>query len=66
MSDAKLNAGKRHVYTQYIPGECLGVCGQTGCVPSVVTSELAAQVVRGDTLAEGTCTNRCLEVTGVY
>lgn len=48
----------RHVYTQNIPGECLWVCGQTGCVPSVVTSELAAQVVRGDTLAEGSYKER--------
>ena len=60
IDDADLKAGLRHVYvyTQDIPGECLGVCGQTGCVPSVVASELAAQVVRGDTLAEGTYTGR--------
>ena len=59
---AELTAGMRHVYIQNIPGECLGVCGQTGCVPSVITSELSAQVVRGDTLAEGTCTKTCLEL----
>ena len=48
-----------------IPGECLGVCGQTGCVPSVVASELAAQVVRGDTLAEGTYRKKRVELESV-
>ena len=38
----------------WLPGESLGVGGQTGCVPSVIASELSAQVVGGDTLAEGT------------
>ena len=59
---AKLTVGMHHVYTRSIPGECLGVCGQTGCVPSVVASELSAQVVRGDTLAEGTCTKLCFKL----
>ena len=30
-----------------VAGEGLGVCGQTGCVPPIVTRELAVQVVRG-------------------
>ncbi len=37
------------------PGECLWVSGQTGCVPSIVSGKLSAQVVRGHTLAEGAC-----------
>ena len=41
-----------------LPGESLGVCGQTGGVPSVVAGELSAQVVGGDTLAEGTCSSK--------
>ena len=45
-----------------VAGEGLGVCGQTGCVPAVVTSELSAQVVRGHTLAEGACRDQTIEM----
>ena len=41
-----------------IPGEGLGVSGQTGCVPAIVSGKLTAQVVGGDTLAEGTCMSK--------
>ena len=30
-----------------VAGECLGVSGQTSCVPAIVTGELAVQVVGG-------------------
>jgi hypothetical protein len=36
-------------------GEGLGVGGQTSSVPAIVTGELAGQVGRGVTLAEGAC-----------
>ena len=36
-------------------GEGLGISGQTSCVPSVVSGELAGQVGGGVTLAEGAC-----------
>jgi hypothetical protein len=36
-------------------GEGLGVSGQTGSVPAVVTGELASQVGGGVALAEGAC-----------
>ena len=50
------------------PGECLGVSGQTGCVPAIVSGELSAQVVGGDTLAEGSCSKRrnCVGELRVY
>lgn len=56
-------SGTNRPSTIPVAGEGLGVCGQTGCVPAVVTSELTAQVVGGDTLAEGTCRHRHTQVS---
>jgi hypothetical protein len=41
-------------------GEGLGISGQTGSVPAVVTSKLASQVGGGVALGEGACERKAV------